>query len=88
VAARGRQAPDGDRSGNVIGVDGMARETGGCPVQDGGGAARRQGRCLRIAGPQLGQKREDLLGRLAFAENHFRDAGPPPAIYVQQGELA
>jgi hypothetical protein len=40
------------------------------------------------SGSQLGQKREDLPGRLAFAENHFRDAGPPPAIYVQQGELA
>jgi hypothetical protein len=65
----------------------IAREAGGRPVQDTGGAARRQGGCLRIAGPQLGQKREDLLGRLAFAEHHFRDAGPPSAIYVQQGEV-
>jgi hypothetical protein len=67
----------------LIGVYGIARETGGRPVQDAGGAARRQGRCRRIAGPQLGQKREDLLGRLALAENHLRDAGPPPPIYVQ-----
>jgi hypothetical protein len=72
----------------VIGVYGFASETGGRRVQDAGGAARRQGRCLRVAGPQLGQKREDLLGRLALAENDFRDAGPPPTIYVQQGKLA
>jgi hypothetical protein len=39
-------------------------------------------------GPQLGQQREDLLGRLGFAENYFRDTGPPPTIYVQHGELA
>jgi len=67
----------------VIGVDGIARETSGRPVQDSGGAARRQGRCLRIAGPQLGQEREDLLARLAFAQDHFRDAGPSPTIHVQ-----
>ena len=29
-----------------------------------------------------------VLGRLAFAENHFRDAGSPPTIHVQQRELA
>jgi len=88
AAARGRQGPNGDRSGRLIGVHGIAGETGGRPVQHAGGAARRQGRRLRITGPQLGQQREDLLGRLALAENHFRDARPPSAIHVQQRELA
>src|SRR6202453_5166694 len=50
-----------------------ASVAGGRLVEDAGRAAGRQGRRRRIVDPQLGQQREDLLGRLALAENYFRN---------------